>query len=86
MNLQSAQDTLQAAGFHTLRSHDAKSFNRSQMLDRNWIVVDQSPRAGTRISNHQGADLGAVRSEEYRDSRIGERVRCLSPASEMGPP
>jgi len=52
MNLQSAQDTLQAAGFHTLRSHDAKSFNRSQMLDRNWIVVDQSPRRvrGSRIT------------------------------------
>jgi len=66
MNLQSAQDTLQAAGFTPLRSHDAKSLNRSQMLDRNWIVVDQSPRAGTRISNHQGVDLGAVKDEEYR--------------------
>ena len=38
IDLQLAQDTLQAAGFYALRSHDATGQGRFQVLDRNWTV------------------------------------------------
>lgn len=44
--LQTAQDTAQAAGFHILSSHDATGRGRRQVLDRNWKVCAQHPRAG----------------------------------------
>jgi beta-lactam-binding protein with PASTA domain len=55
-DLQSAQDILQAAGFFNLRSEDASGRGRQQLIDRNWVVVDQSvasgntPDRGTRIT------------------------------------
>lgn len=65
LDLQLAQDTLQAAGFYALTSHDAKGLNRLQVLDRAWTVVDQSPPADTVVPVDQVIDLGAVRDEEY---------------------
>lgn len=45
-NLQEAQDRLRAAGYRTTsRDHTGK--DRRQVLDRNWLVVQQSPAAGT---------------------------------------
>ena len=41
-DLQLAQDTMQASGFYSLSSHDATGQGRSQVLDRNWTVVDQA--------------------------------------------
>lgn len=49
MNLQDAQDTLQSAGFDNLDSTDALG-DRYQIVDRNWIVVKQSARPGSRPS------------------------------------
>ncbi len=66
MDLQLAQDTLQASSFYALKPHDAKGLNRIQVLDRQWTVVDQSPSAGTVTGIDQTIDLGAVRDEEYR--------------------
>ncbi len=66
IDLQLAQDTLQAAGFYALKSHDAKGLNRNQVLDRNWTVVDQSPKAGMVVPLNQVIDLGAVKDEEYQ--------------------
>ncbi|WP_347604737.1 PASTA domain-containing protein [Acrocarpospora sp. B8E8] len=45
MNLQQAQDTMQAAGFYLLRDRDATGQNRFQVNDRNWIVTRQEPPA-----------------------------------------
>ena len=58
-DLQLAQDTLQAAGFYNLTSHDSTGLNRLQVLDRNWRVTDQTPAAGTRVAADQLIDLGA---------------------------
>ena len=64
MDLQAAQDTMQAAGFYILESHDATGQDRFQVLDRNWTVCDQSPPGGTPASPGTGIDFGAVKDEE----------------------
>ena len=46
-DLQTAQDTLQAAGFYNLGSEDGSGEGRSQLIDRNWVVVKQSVPAGS---------------------------------------
>lgn len=58
-DLQLAQDTMQAAGLYYLMSHDSTGQGRSQVLDRNWQVTDQSPAAGTMVASDQMIDLGA---------------------------
>ncbi|MFC0107791.1 PASTA domain-containing protein [Kibdelosporangium aridum] len=45
MNHQQAQDTLQAAGFYVLGEEDATGRGRSLVLDRNWVVMEQNPKA-----------------------------------------
>jgi len=47
MNLQDAQNKIQDAGVFYSRSKDATGKGRHQILDRNWVVVEQSPAAGT---------------------------------------
>src|SRR5437868_8933983 len=46
MNLQAAQDTMQAAGFFILNDKDATGQNRFQINDRAWVVTRQTPAAG----------------------------------------
>lgn len=46
-DLQTAQDTLQAAGFYNLGSEDGLGQGRSQLIDRNWVVIKQSVPAGS---------------------------------------
>ncbi|MEV4412060.1 PASTA domain-containing protein [Catellatospora sp. NPDC049609] len=46
-DLQSAQDALRAAGFFVVRSKDGTGQGRFQAVDRNWLVIEQSARAGT---------------------------------------
>ena len=58
-DLQTAQDTMQAAGLYYLTSHDSTGLNRMQILDRNWLVTDQSPAAGTMVEADRLIDLGA---------------------------
>jgi beta-lactam-binding protein with PASTA domain len=48
MNLQDAQDTLQSAGFLNLASVDGLGQGRQQILDRDWLVTNQSRAAGSR--------------------------------------
>ncbi|HXH58668.1 DUF2510 domain-containing protein [Iamia sp.] len=67
MNLQVAQDAIQAAGVFFSRSEDASGQGRSQLLDANWIVVGQNPAAGTLIGEGD-AVLSAV--------KIGEPSPC----------
>ncbi len=47
MNLQDAQNTVQKAGVFFSRSLDATGAGRRQVLDRNWLVVAQTPSPGT---------------------------------------
>jgi hypothetical protein len=62
MNLQRAQDTVQAAGKFFSTSHDALGAGRSQLIDSNWIVVSQQPGPGEVIAGTP--DLGAVKYGE----------------------
>ena len=63
MNLQDAQDTIQANGVFFSGSFDATGQGRMQMVDSNWVVVSQDPPAGTPIVEGQ-ANLGAVKYGE----------------------
>jgi hypothetical protein len=47
MDLQMAQDKAQAAEFFEIRSDDASGRRRAQFSDRDWVVVAQTPAAGT---------------------------------------
>jgi hypothetical protein len=49
LDLQTAQDTIQAAGVFFSRSHDATGRDPMQLLDSNWQVVAQTPAPGTPI-------------------------------------
>ena len=63
-DLQDAQDAMQAAGFYNLKSHDLSGEDRSQVLDRNWKVCNQTPRGGTQASTDTLIDFGVVKDEE----------------------
>jgi len=61
--LQSAQDTAQAAGFYRLTSHDSLGRGRNQVLDREWKVCFQTPKAGP-LTTDTEVDFGAVKLDE----------------------
>ena len=63
MNLQAAQDLIQANGVFFSRSEDATGQGRMQISDRNWIVVDQRPPAGTVFTEGE-AVLSVVQLDE----------------------
>jgi beta-lactam-binding protein with PASTA domain len=54
MDLQLAQDKAQAAGFYRLASEDASGRHRHQFVDRNWVVISQTPLAGTTATADTG--------------------------------
>jgi hypothetical protein len=60
-DLQTAQDTMQAAGLYNLTSHDSTGQGRFQILDRNWRVTSQAPAAGRMVDEDQLIDLGAMK-------------------------
>jgi hypothetical protein len=60
-NHQAAQDDLQAHGFFNLRERDCTGRGRLLLFDRNWKVVRQSPRAGTRVSVNHAITLCSVK-------------------------
>lgn len=64
MQLQLAQDTMQAAGFFVLTSHDATGQNRLQVSDRNWKVCNQIPPGGSEVSSSTEVAFSVVRVEE----------------------
>nr|BFD88467.1 hypothetical protein StreXyl84_78680 [Streptomyces sp. Xyl84] len=64
MGLQSAQDTAQADGFYSLKSHDALGRDRMQAFDRNWKVCSQNVAAGKTVPTDTTLDFGAVKLEE----------------------
>jgi hypothetical protein len=48
VNHQLAQDTMQAAGFYNLSEEDATGQGRTLVVDRNWVVVSQEPKPGSK--------------------------------------
>ncbi len=63
-NLQLAQDRLQARGSYVLTQEDALGLNRFQVLDSNWKVCSQKPRAGKRVPVDRLVVLDAVKLTE----------------------
>ncbi|MGW6891056.1 PASTA domain-containing protein [Streptomyces chartreusis] len=61
--LQFAQDQAQDAGFYNLTSHDALGRGRNQVLDRNWKVCFQTPKAGEHPASTR-VDFATVQLEE----------------------
>ncbi|PPJ29398.1 hypothetical protein C5F51_12965 [Nocardia nova] len=66
MNLQAAQDLIQKAGVFFSRSKDATGAGRMQVLDRNWVVVAQTPAPGVPIGEGD-AVLSVVKKGEPGD-------------------
>lgn len=60
-NHQAAQDLLQARGFYRLRERDCTGRGRLLLFDRNWKVVRQSPRAGSRVSTRRTITLCSIK-------------------------
>lgn len=63
-NHQEAQDTLQAAGFHNLGEEDATGRGRLLIVDSNWVVVEQVPRAGTVLDPKEHVQLKSKKPED----------------------
>ena len=63
MNLQAAQNKIQENGVFFSDSFDATGEGRMQINDSNWIVVSQTPAAGSPITEGS-ANLGAVKEGE----------------------
>jgi beta-lactam-binding protein with PASTA domain len=61
MDLQLAQDKLQAAAFDNVRTQDGTSYGRHPVYDRNWVVVAQDPPPGSRAETNTPVMLTAVR-------------------------
>lgn len=68
MNLQEAQDEIQDRGVFYSRSVDLSGQDRNQIIDSNWIVLEQTPAPGTKITEGD-AILGVV--------KIGESTRGI---------
>jgi beta-lactam-binding protein with PASTA domain len=66
MNLQDAQDVIQSAGVFYSRSFDCTGRDRNQIVDSGWLVVAQTPGAGSAIGEGD-AVLGVVK---YGESSI----------------
>ena len=50
LTLQKAQDLIQDQGVFFSRSEDATGQNRNQLVDSNWIVVEQNLQPGEQFS------------------------------------
>jgi ABC-type Fe3+-hydroxamate transport system substrate-binding protein len=61
---QLAQDTMQAKGLYNLSEEDATGQGRVLLLDRNWTVVSQSPKAGTLVSEDRTITLSSKKDDE----------------------
>lgn len=61
---QLAQDTMQAKGLYSLKEVDATGQDRVLLLDRNWTVVGQSPKAGTKVNEDRTITLRSKKDGE----------------------
>lgn len=63
-NHQYAQDTMQAAGLYMLDERDATGQDRMLVWDRNWVVVEQNPPAGTMVTEDTTVTLSSKKEGE----------------------
>ncbi len=63
-NLQDAQDALRRAGFLILTSKDGSGQQRLVLVDRNWVVIGQSVKAGTQPGLTTHIELTVVKYGE----------------------
>ena len=63
-NLQLAQDILQKKGSYLLDQEDALGLDRVQVLDSNWQVCKQSPKAGQKVTVDAMVTLSSVKLTE----------------------
>lgn len=63
-NHQYAQDTMQAAGLYMLDERDATGQDRMLVWDRNWVVVEQDPPAGTMVDENTTITLSSKKEGE----------------------
>lgn len=75
MDLQLAQDKGQAAGFTRMMAVDASGLRRRQVNDQDWVVVSQSPSAGTRASSRTQLVFRALRYGERGAPPVPDRTR-----------
>ena len=61
---QLAQDTMQAAGLYNLSEEDATGQGRMLLLDRNWVVVEQDPPAGSKVNDDTTIVLSSKKKGE----------------------
>lgn len=61
---QLAQDTMQGAGLYKLAEEDATGQGRSLLIDRNWTVVSQAPKAGSMVSEDRTITLRSKKDDE----------------------
>ncbi len=64
MNLQLAQDTLQALGSYLMDQQDASGLGRVQVVDSNWQVFTQDPAPDALVPESTLVTLGAVKLDE----------------------
>ena len=82
MSLQDAQDLIQDQGVYFSRSEDASGQDRAQLVDSNWVVVEQTPPPGTRFSEVD-AVLSVLKADEAADER---RVGLVVADAELDAP
>ncbi len=61
---QEAQDTMQAVGLRNLAEEDATGQGRRLLWDRNWIVIEQDPLAGSIVAKDTEVTLFSVKDDE----------------------
>jgi outer membrane murein-binding lipoprotein Lpp len=64
VNLQLAQDQLQALGSYVMDQTDASGLGRVQVLDSNWKVCAQQPAAGSVVPLDAVVTLASVKLDE----------------------
>jgi len=55
---------MQAGGLYNLAEEDATGQGRALLIDRNWTVVSQSPKAGTQVDEDQTITLRSTKDHE----------------------
>lgn len=49
LDYQSAQDLWRSAGLHVSPAKDGTGANRLPVIDANWVVLGQTPKAGSKV-------------------------------------
>lgn len=72
MNLQDAQDQLQALGSYLMDQEDASGKGRIQINDSNWKVCSQQPLAGEQVPTSTTVVLSSVKTDESCPGQAAE--------------